>query len=191
MVRGGDGRFPVRPVTGAGELERRRARAAPSRPFSTSRRLSCGSCARTGPRRRCRRLTSGLATRFIVPAGERIALDGRVVAGASAVNQAPITGESVPVEKEPGAEVFAGTINGDGTLTVEATKAAEDTMLARIIHMVEDAHARRAPSEQWVERFARVYTPSVMALALLVFLAPPLLSAEHGRIGSIARSSCS
>jgi Zn2+/Cd2+-exporting ATPase len=113
--------------------------------------------------------------RFIVPAGERIPLDGRVVAGSSAVNQAPITGESVPVEKERDAEVFAGTINGDGTLTIEATKAAEDTTLARIIHMVEDAHARRAPSEQWVERFARVYTPAVMLLALLVFLLPPVL----------------
>ncbi|MFZ5608941.1 MAG: heavy metal translocating P-type ATPase [Pseudomonadota bacterium] len=112
--------------------------------------------------------------RFVVPAGERIALDGRVVTGTSAVNQAPITGESVPVEKAPGAEVFAGTINGDGTLTVEATKAAGDTMLARIIRMVEEAHARRAPSEQWVERFARVYTPAVMGLALFVFLVPPL-----------------
>lgn len=113
--------------------------------------------------------------RFIVPAGERIPLDGRIVAGTSTVNQAPITGESVPVEKEPGTEVFAGTINGDGTLTVEATKSAEDTTLARIIHMVEEAHARRAPAEQWVDRFARVYTPTVMTLALLVFLLPPLL----------------
>jgi Zn2+/Cd2+-exporting ATPase len=113
--------------------------------------------------------------RFIVSAGERIALDGRVVAGSSSVNQAPITGESVPVEKEVGGDVFAGTINGDGTLTVEATKAAEDTTLARIIRMVEEAHSRRAPSEQWVERFARVYTPAVMALAFLVFLVPPLL----------------
>lgn len=113
--------------------------------------------------------------RFIVPAGERIALDGRVVAGTSAVNQAPITGESVPVDKEPGGLVFAGTINGDGTLTIEATKPAEDTTLARIIRMVEEAHARRAPSEQWVERFARVYTPAVMIFALLVVLAPPLL----------------
>lgn len=113
--------------------------------------------------------------RFLVAGGERIALDGRVAAGASVVNQAPITGESMPVEKEPGAEVYAGTINGDGTLTIEATKAAQDTMLARIIRMVEEAHARRAPSEQWVERFARVYTPTVMALALVVFLAPPLL----------------
>lgn len=108
-------------------------------------------------------------------AGERIALDGRVVAGSSSVNQAPITGESVPVEKEVGGDVFAGTINGDGTLTVEATKAADDTTLARIIRMVEEAHSRRAPSEQWVERFARVYTPAVMMLALLVFLIPPLL----------------
>ncbi len=113
--------------------------------------------------------------RFIVPAGERIALDGYVVAGASPVNQAPITGESVPVEKVPGNDVFAGTINGDATLTVEATKTAQDTTLARIIRMVEEAHARRAPSEQWVERFARIYTPAVMLFALLVFLAPPLL----------------
>jgi Zn2+/Cd2+-exporting ATPase len=114
-----------------------------------------------------------LGSRFIVAAGERIPLDGRVTDGASAVNQAPITGESVPVEKQRGSEVFAGTINGDGTLTVRATKKAEDTTLARIIHMVEDAHARRAPSEQWVERFARIYTPAVMVLALLVFLLPP------------------
>ena len=116
-----------------------------------------------------------LGNRFIVPAGERIPLDGRVTEGASAVNQAPITGESVPVEKQPGAEVFAGTINGDGTLTIRATKTVEDTTLARIIHMVEEAHARRAPSEQWVERFARVYTPAVMVLAFLVFLLPPIV----------------
>lgn len=116
-----------------------------------------------------------LGDRFIVPAGERIPLDGRVVKGTSAVNQAPITGESMPVAKDAGAEVFAGTINGDGTLTVEATKLAADTTLARIIHMVEEAHTRRAPSEQWVERFARVYTPTVMVLALLVFVMPPLL----------------
>lgn len=112
---------------------------------------------------------------FIVQAGQRVPLDGRVVAGTSAVNQAPITGESVPVEKGPDAEVYAGTINGDGVLTVEATKTVADTTLARIIQMVEEAHARRAPSEQWVERFARVYTPAVMMLALLVFVLPPVL----------------
>ena len=115
-----------------------------------------------------------LGSRFVVPAGERIPLDGRVIGGNSAVNQAPITGESVPVEKQPGAEVFAGTINGDGTLTVRATKTAQDTTLARIIHMVEQAHARRAPSEQWVDKFARVYTPAVTALAIIIFLLPPI-----------------
>jgi Cd2+/Zn2+-exporting ATPase len=114
-------------------------------------------------------------SRFVVPGGERIALDGRVLSGQSAVNQAPITGESVPVEKHAGAEVYAGTINGDGLLTVEAIKAVDDTALARIIRMVEEAHARRAPSERWVERFARVYTPAVMVLALLIFLVPPLV----------------
>lgn len=115
-----------------------------------------------------------LGSRFIVAAGERIPLDGRVTDGASAVNQAPITGESIPVEKQRGSQVFAGTINGDGTLTIRATKKAEDTTLARIIRMVEEAHTRRAPSEQWVERFARIYTPAVMVLALLVFLVPPV-----------------
>ena len=113
--------------------------------------------------------------RFVVRGGDRIGLDGQVVEGAGSVDQAPITGESVPVSKEPGDEVFAGTINGEGTLEVEATKPATDTVLARITRMVSDAHSRRAPSEQWVERFARVYTPAVMALAILVLLVPPLL----------------
>jgi Cd2+/Zn2+-exporting ATPase len=81
----------------------------------------------------------------------------------------------VPVEKAPGASVYAGAINGDGVLTVEASKPANDTTLARIIRMVEEAHARRAPSEQWVESFARIYTPAVMALALAVFIIPPFL----------------
>ncbi|WP_245429604.1 heavy metal translocating P-type ATPase [Mesorhizobium sp. DCY119] len=116
-----------------------------------------------------------VGSRFIVRGGDRIALDGRIVSGTSAVNQAPITGESIPVSKEIGDEVFAGTINGDGLLEVESTKAATDTTLARIIRMVSDAHSRRAAVEQWVERFARVYTPAVMVLALLVFVVPPLL----------------
>ena len=111
---------------------------------------------------------------LLVKPGERIPLDGRVVAGASEVNQAPITGESVPVPKEPGTEVFAGTINGDGALEVEATKRADDTTLAHVIRMVEEARSRRAPSEQWVDRFAAVYTPAVLALSLAVLLIPPL-----------------
>lgn len=110
----------------------------------------------------------------IVRPGEKISLDGRVTSGISGVNQAPITGESVPVEKETGDEVFAGTINGDGLLEIETTKAADDTTLARIIKMVGDAGSKRAPSEKWVEKFAAVYTPAVMIVALLMLLIPPL-----------------
>ena len=112
---------------------------------------------------------------LLIKPGERVPLDGRVTAGASAINQAPITGESVPVEKETGSPVFAGTINGDGALEVEVTKAATDSTLARIVQMVGEAQRRRAPSEQWVERFARVYTPSVLVLAVVVALGPPLV----------------
>jgi len=111
---------------------------------------------------------------FVVRPGERIPLDGRVAKGVSEVNQAPITGESVPVSKAAGDEVFAGTINGDGALEVESTKPADETTLAHIIRMVEEAQSRKAPSEQWVERFARLYTPVVMGLALAVLLVPPL-----------------
>lgn len=112
---------------------------------------------------------------FRVRAGERIPLDGLVAAGASEVNQASITGESRPVTKESGSEVFAGTINGDGTLDVVSSKPADETTLARIIRLVSEAQTRRAPTERWVERFARIYTPAVLALAVVVFLAPPLL----------------
>lgn len=111
---------------------------------------------------------------IVVRPGDKIPLDGRVITGESEVNQAPITGESVPVPVGPGKEVFAGTINGEGALEVQTTKAAQDTTLARIIRMVGSAQSRRAPSEQWVEQFARVYTPAVMILALVVFLIPPL-----------------
>lgn len=111
---------------------------------------------------------------IVVRPGDKIPLDGRVIAGESEVNQAPITGESVPVPVEPGSDVFAGTINGEGALEIQTTKAAQDTTLARIIRMVGSAQSRRAPSEQWVEQFARVYTPAVMILALVVFLVPPL-----------------
>ena len=113
--------------------------------------------------------------RFVVRGGDRIPLDGEVVDGAGAVDQAPITGESALVPKERGDEVYAGTINGEGTLTLRATKAASDTVLAKIIRMVGDAHARRAPVEQWVAKFARIYTPIVMALAIAIALLPPLI----------------
>ncbi|QDT31964.1 heavy metal translocating P-type ATPase [Thalassoglobus polymorphus] len=115
----------------------------------------------------------------IVRPGEKIPLDGLVSEGASSVNQAPITGESVPVEIENGDEVFAGTINGDGLLEIETTKAADDTTLARIIKMVGDAGSKRAPSEKWVEKFAAVYTPAVMIVALLMLVIPPLAFGEE------------
>nr|WP_281969012.1 cation-translocating P-type ATPase [Roseovarius nanhaiticus] len=113
--------------------------------------------------------------RFVVRGGDRIPLDGEVTEGAGAVDQAPITGESALVPKEAGDEVYAGTINGEGTLTVRATKAASDTVLAKIIRMVGDAHARRAPVEQWVAKFARIYTPIVMLLAIAIAVLPPLV----------------
>ncbi len=116
-----------------------------------------------------------VGSRIVVRPGDKVPLDGRVVAGESELNQAPITGESVPVFKTQGDEVFAGTINGEGAIEVVTTKAANDTTLAQIIRMVGSAQSRRAPSEQWVEKFARVYTPVVMVLAIAIFLVSPLL----------------
>ncbi len=112
---------------------------------------------------------------FVVKPGERIPLDGEVLEGKSQVNQAPITGESEPVAKRPAEDVFAGTINGDGALLIRSTKSADETTLANIIRLVGEAHSRKAPSERWVEKFARVYTPAVMAAAVAVLIVPPIL----------------
>ena len=111
----------------------------------------------------------------IVRPGEKIPLDGRVQAGESHVNQAPITGESVPVYKTPGDDVFGGAINGRGVLDVAVTRLRRDSTLARIIHLVERAQAQRAPSQTFVDRFARVYTPIVLTLAVAIAVLPPLL----------------
>ncbi len=111
-----------------------------------------------------------------VKSGQRIPLDGEVTSGRSAVNQAPITGESLPVEKNTGDTVFAGTINGEGSLEVRVTKPAGDTMLARIAKLVGEAQAQKAPAQRFVDVFAKYYTPAVMVLALLVCLLPPLLA---------------
>ena len=108
--------------------------------------------------------------------GERLPLDGRVLAGHSAVDQASVTGESVPVEKGSGDPVFAGTVNQHGALEFETTAPASDTVLARIIHAVEQAQGLRAPTQRWVDRFAAVYTPAVFALALAVTLGGPWLA---------------
>lgn len=111
---------------------------------------------------------------FVVKSGMSIPLDGEVIAGESAVNQAPITGEAVPVDKKKGDVVFAGTINSEGSLEVRVTKAAGDTTLARIIRLVEEAQEQKAPSQRFVDVFARHYTPVVTLGALLVFVVPPL-----------------
>ncbi len=116
-----------------------------------------------------------LGTVFRVPPGERIGLDGTVTQGTTEVNQAPITGESLPVTKEPGSAVFAGTINGNGLIEVRSTKIAADTTLAHVIRLVGESQGRRAPAEQWVNRFAQIYTPVVFAVAVLVAAIPPLL----------------
>lgn len=116
----------------------------------------------------------GIGETVLVQPGAKIPLDGRVTAGESAVNQAPVTGESLPVEKAAGSEVFAGTINGRGALDVEVTRLRRDSTIARIIDLVDRAQAQRAPSQAFIERFARVYTPVVLVLAVLVALVPPL-----------------
>jgi len=115
---------------------------------------------------------------FLVKPGQKAPLDGEVTSGNSAMDQSPITGESIPVEKKPGDAVFAGTINAEGALEVRATKAAGDTTVARIVKMVEEAQQQRAPAQRFVDAFAKIYTPSVMGLAILLALVPPLLFAQ-------------
>jgi len=125
--------------------------------------------------------TVQVGTVVIVKPGEKFPLDGRVVRGRTTVNQAPITGESAPVAKAEGSEVFAGTVNEEGAVEVETIKPYSDSTLSQIAKMVGEAHARRSPSEQWVERFARVYTPVVLVCAVLVALVPPLFGGDWSR----------
>jgi len=112
---------------------------------------------------------------FVLRPGDRVPLDGVVIDGASSVDQATITGESAPVSKQVGDEVYAGTMNIDGFVGVQVTKLAEETMLARILEMVEEAEESRSPTEAFVDRFARIYTPAVILIAVLVAVVPPLL----------------
>ena len=114
----------------------------------------------------------------IVRPGDKVPVDGVVVAGRTDINEAALTGESLPVDKEPGAEVFAGTVNGHGSVDVRVSRVGPDTRMARITHLVEEAQSRRAPLEAWVDRFGRWYTPLVAVAALLVAVVPPLAGGD-------------
>ena len=112
---------------------------------------------------------------IIVKPGDKIAMDGKVVSGESAVDEAPITGESLPKEKKLCDEVFAGSINTYGALEIQVTKPVQDSTIAKIIHLVENAQNQKAPMQKFIEKFAEIYTPAVMILAVLIAIIPPLL----------------
>lgn len=113
--------------------------------------------------------------RFVLRPGDRIPLDGFVLTGSSSVNQASITGESAPIQKKGGNELYAGTINIDGFLVAETTRMAEESVLAKILKMVEEAEEKKSPTEAFVDRFSRYYTPAIIILAILVALIPPFI----------------
>ena len=112
---------------------------------------------------------------IVIKPGEKVPVDGVIITGESAINEAPITGESHPADKEPGSKVFAGSVNGPGALEVKMEKMVQDSTLSRIIHLVEEAQAQKAPSQNFVDRFSRIYTPLVLLGAVLVMVVPPLL----------------
>ncbi|WP_262354546.1 HAD-IC family P-type ATPase, partial [Bordetella pertussis] len=116
-----------------------------------------------------------------------IAADGTISEGQSAIDQSPITGESLPVEKGPDDDVYAGTVNASGSFDYRVTAAAGNTTLDRIIHAVEQAQGARAPTQRFIDRFSRIYTPAVVGLAVLVALAPPLLLG-HAWLDSVYRA---
>jgi Cd2+/Zn2+-exporting ATPase len=113
-----------------------------------------------------------------VRSGDRIPADGVIVSGESAIDEAPVTGESTPKRKGEGETVFAGTINTDGTLRVRVTAEAQDNTIARVVHLVEEAQEAKAPTERFIDRFSRYYTPAVLVVGALVAILPPLLAGE-------------
>lgn len=122
--------------------------------------------------------TLAVGDRILVKPGQTIPMDGRIAAGRSAVNQSPVTGESRFVDKTPGNDVFASSINGEGTLEIEVTRPAEDNTISRLIRMVEDAQEKRAPTQRFVDRFAAIYTPLVVVLAAATAIIPPVFMGE-------------
>ena len=116
---------------------------------------------------------------FVVRPGEAVATDGDIVEGHSSLNQAPVTGESVPVEKNVGDSVFAATLNGEGALTIRVTKTTADNTLARIIQLVEEAQSSKGKSQRFIERFGRRYSPTVLAVGVLLAILPPLIFAQE------------
>ncbi len=122
----------------------------------------------------------GVGEIIVVRPGERLAIDGEIVEGETTVNEAPVTGEGVPVEKGPGDTVFSGSLNGSSGLLVRVSRKAEDSTLQKIARMVEEAQAKKAPVEQFVDRFSRVFTPIVVAVAVALAVVPPVLGASFG-----------
>jgi Zn2+/Cd2+-exporting ATPase len=116
----------------------------------------------------------------VVRPGERLALDGEVVEGRTTVDESPVTGESTPVEKGPGDSVYSGSLNGGGGVLVRVLRGASDSTLQRIARLVEEAQATKAPAEQFVDRFSRLYTPIVVAVAIILAVVPPILGGEFG-----------
>ncbi|MEK3887950.1 heavy metal translocating P-type ATPase [Bacillus sp. FSL K6-3431] len=116
----------------------------------------------------------------LVKSGEKIPSDGTIEAGKSSVNEAAITGESMPVDKVPGEKVFGGSINNEGVLKVAILKAYEDSSLAKILHLVEEAQETKTPTEQFINKFAKYYTPIIMVIAALVMVVPPLFGGTWG-----------
>jgi len=134
--------------------------------------------------------------RFVVRPGEAVVTDGLIVEGRSSLNEAPVTGESMPVDKTVGAKVFAGSLNTEGALTIEATTAFADNTLARIIHLVEEAQEQKGKAQQWIERFGKRYSPAVLIAAALLIIVPPLfglsfeLWAQRGVVLLVAAAPC-
>ena len=122
----------------------------------------------------------------IVKPGQRLPADGKVVEGNSAVDQSPVTGESVPVDKGPRDAVFAGTVNGEGVLRVEVTKLATESTLARMVRLVSDAQTQKSPTQQFTDRFERVFVPAVLVGVVLLIVVPPLFGFPFG--GSFYRA---